>query len=59
MDELLTGQELCELLGINYEEIIAARSCDRAENLAYFVDELLKIPGVQAEIRERIKTHEA
>jgi len=59
IDELLTGQELCELLGINYEEIIVARSCDHAENLTYFVDELLKIPGVQAEIRERIKTHEA
>ncbi len=55
MDELLTGRELCELLDINYEEIVAARSGDQADNLDYFVSELLNIPSVQAAIQARIK----
>ena len=55
MDELLTGGELCELLNIDYEQIIAARSGDQADNLYYFVDELLKIPGVQAALQAKIK----
>jgi len=55
MDELLTGEELCELLNIDYEQIVAARSGDQADNLYYFVDELLKIPGVQEVLQARIK----
>jgi hypothetical protein len=55
MDELLTGGELCELLNIDYEKIVAARSGDQADNLNYFVDELLKISGVQAAMQARIK----
>lgn len=55
MDELLTGRELCQLLEINYDSILAARSGDQADNLYYFVDELLKIPSVQSALQARIK----
>ena len=55
MEELLTGRELCELLNIDYEQIVAARSGDQMQNLYYFVDELLNISGVQSAIQARIK----
>ncbi len=50
VDEIMTGQEFCTLLGINYNIILQKRRCDAKENLLYFVAELLKIQ----EIREKI-----
>jgi hypothetical protein len=40
---VLTGRELCELLGIDHDEIVAVRSSDQRRNLEYFISELLKI----------------
>ncbi len=54
MAELFTGRELCQLLGISFEDIVTTRACDQADNFAYFVDELSKIPSVEAAIRSRM-----
>ncbi|KKM75306.1 hypothetical protein LCGC14_1391610 [marine sediment metagenome] len=43
MGEILTGQELCGLLKINYFDIIAARNRDQQINVDFFIDELLSI----------------
>ncbi len=59
MEELLTGRELCQLLDINYDEIIAARRGDQADNIDYFVDELMKIPGIEAEIKASMKAKQS
>jgi hypothetical protein len=50
VDEIMTGQEFCTLLGINYDTILQKRRFDAKENLLYFVEELLKIQ----EVREKI-----
>lgn len=46
-EEAMTGREFCELLKIDYDEIVAMRRRDEADNFRYFVDELLKIPEVK------------
>ena len=47
IEEAMTGREFCELLEINYDEIVAMRRRDAADNFRYFVAELLKIPEVK------------
>ena len=55
MGELLTGKELCDLLGIDYNEIISVRQGDYGDNLDYFIDELVKIPAIRKAVEARIK----
>jgi hypothetical protein len=46
IEELMTGKELCDLLGIDYEEICKARKTDQEDNIDYFVEQFLSIPNV-------------
>ena len=46
----MTGREFCELLEINYEEILEARRHDQEENVKYFLDELLRIDEISEHI---------
>jgi hypothetical protein len=46
IDELMTGKQLCDLLGIDYEEICGARKADQEDNIDYFIEQLLNIPAV-------------
>ncbi|RIY31148.1 restriction endonuclease [Psittacicella hinzii] len=52
-EHILTGKELCEILKIDYDEIIKIRKEDAVDNLNYFAEELTKIP----ELVELIKKH--
>ncbi len=54
MDEVLTGQELCALFQVNYNEILKVRTNDQQNNLAYFINEILKIPLIQKMIKKRL-----
>ena len=47
INELLTGRELCELLEIDYEDVVKARSDDAADNIRFFVETLMRIPKVR------------
>lgn len=49
-NEAMTGPELCNLVGINYEEIIELRKLHQKENFDYFMSELLKIESVRSYI---------
>lgn len=51
----MTGRELCELLNINYAEIIAMREQDAQDNIYYFLEELIKIPDVKKLLKQFIK----
>lgn len=53
-DEILTGEELCKILNINYIEIITQRKSDAKDNLDYFIDELLKIDIVKNKLKEKM-----
>lgn len=44
---ILTGRELCDILKIDYDEIISIRKKDAKTNFEYFLDELVKIPEVK------------
>ena len=52
-EEILTGAELCELLNIDYANIIRTRTNDQQANVEYFIRELLKIDT----IKDIIRTH--
>lgn len=47
LDEVLTGRELCMLLEIDFDEIVAIRQGDQRRNLEYFLTELLKIMDIR------------
>ena len=53
--EAMTGQEFCDLLEINYEEIIKQREAEQPENVRFFLRELVKIDQVRAILRELLK----
>ena len=45
-EEIMTGREFCELLEIDYDEIVEIRSRDAEDNTRYFLEELLRIPEI-------------
>jgi len=49
-EHILTGQEFCNILGLDYNEIIENRNKDSKENLEYFVSEMLNNPCVRETI---------
>lgn len=53
-ENIMTGRELCKILKINYEEIIEYRKKDMEDNFEYFIDELIKIPEVLNELKNKI-----
>ena len=55
IENILTGEELCEILHINYDAIIKQRQNDMIENLNYFIDEMLKIKEVSNLILAKLK----
>lgn len=54
LDEVMTGGELCELLGVSFEAIVEYRILEQQENLAYLLDRLLAIDEVRKGILERL-----
>ena len=46
-DQILTGREFCNILNIDYDEILNIRKKDAVENMDYFVQELIKIPEIK------------
>ena len=50
--QAMTGEELCELLQIDYESIIIARKKYQAENLTVFIEKLLGIEEIKSEIEK-------
>ena len=54
LSHILTGKELCDILGIDYDGIVQKRKNDAKENFEYFINELLKIPEVVKMIKTKI-----
>lgn len=55
LENILTGRELCEILNIDYDEIVDVRREDMEDNFNYFIEELLNIPEVAEAIRDRLE----
>ncbi|MBR7002995.1 MAG: hypothetical protein IKI11_10100 [Neisseriaceae bacterium] len=47
ISHIMTGEELCQILNIDYHSIIQNRQKDAQENFEYFLTELLKIQEVK------------
>jgi len=45
-DFAMTGKELCELLGLDFDKIVQERKKNQEENLNFFISELKKIPEI-------------
>ena len=57
-DEAYTGKELCELLNIDYSEIIDARKYHQRENMHFFIEALLQINEVRELILEQLRNQD-
>jgi hypothetical protein len=51
----MTGLELCEILGLDYTEIVGSRVHQQLRNVDYFIEKLLEIPFVKDAIVEKLK----
>lgn len=56
-DEVITGKEFCDILGINYDAIVALRSADAADNFRYVVDKMFEIQKVRTEFAKNYRIH--
>ena len=54
-EEAMTGREFCELLEIDYDQIVKQRQKDAPVNFRYFIKELMAVPDVKNEIRKYIR----
>lgn len=54
-EEILTGREFCDVLGLSYDEIVESRTQDSEDNINYFCEELLKIGRVKDQLKEMLK----
>jgi hypothetical protein len=43
----MTGRELCQILGLDYDSIVSERKGDEADNRDYFVKELVRIEVIK------------
>ncbi|MBD0865635.1 MAG: hypothetical protein GDA36_08565 [Rhodobacteraceae bacterium] len=50
LEEAMTGRELCQLLEIDYDTIVEARRADGADNVAFFLSELVKIDSIRKQL---------
>ena len=56
-EQILTGREFCELLKIDYNEILELRKFDATDNFAYVISELANIPEMRDCIQEKNRKH--
>jgi hypothetical protein len=54
IEEVMTGRELCELLGISFDHIIEYRILEQQENLSYLLNRLLDIDEVRQGLTARL-----
>lgn len=52
LDEVMTGREFCELMEIDYDAIVEARRADGADNVEFFLAELVRIESIRRRLRD-------
>jgi len=53
--QVMTGRELCDILGINFDQFVAARKQEQAGNLEYFLGQLVSVQEISARLRQLLK----
>ena len=54
LDQVMTGREFCELVDVDYDDVIKEWRRHQKENLEYLVETLLSIGPVKDELRKRM-----
>ena len=54
-NQTMTGPEFCNLLDIDYEEIVTQRKVDSRENVVQFVSELIEIDDIREMLCEKLQ----
>lgn len=54
-EEAMTGREFCELVEVDYSEIVKSREKDQPRNIRFFLSELVKIEKVREVLKELLK----
>ena len=57
-EEAMTGREFCELLELDYEEIVESRKLDQSDNLEFFLSELVKIDKIRITLKKLLGSGE-
>lgn len=57
INEIMTGKEFCDTLGINYEQIIELRKKDTDDNFKFVVDKMAEIAEIKAAVVEAQRKH--
>lgn len=50
-DMAMTGSEFCDLLGLDYGEILRRRASDQTANMDYFAESISKIRAILEQLR--------
>ena len=53
IDEVWTGKDFCDILGINYEEIINQRKADTLDNYLFVINALAEMEDIQKKVFEK------
>lgn len=56
-DQVLTGKEFCDLLGIDYDSIVSSRTKDAKENFNYILEEMSNMPEMIAKVQKQSREH--
>lgn len=57
IEEVMTGKEFCEILGIDYDKIIELRKNDTKDNFNYIVEKMSEIPEIKEAIIGEQRKH--
>ena len=57
IDEVMTGREFCNILGIDYDAIVKMRRDDTADNFKYVVEKMFEIKEVRSQFSEKHRKH--
>lgn len=56
-EEVMTGKEFCEILGISYDDILKARQGDTIDNFNYVVEEMTEIEDIRKSVVKKHRVH--
>lgn len=57
IDEVMTGREFCNILGIDYDAIVKMRRDDTTDNFKYVVEKMFEIKEVRSQFSEKHRKH--
>lgn len=55
IDKVMTGRELCEILGIDFDEIVTIRNEDAEDNFQFLMESLLEVSAVKEYVFKKYK----